>query len=336
MTALSNYDRLEATGLWRPSDDVQRREVIVSLGEATLVITDMNEKALTHWSLAAIERVGQDVPAVYHPVGDASETLELPGTEHDMIAAIDRLRRAVSRARPSPGRLRWLGAVVSALAVLALLFVWLPNALLTHAVRVVPDVKRAEIGEALLRRFERVSGAPCSTPQGRRALDLLAKRLGIERLVVLRGGVPASVALPGGIIVVNRTLIEDYEEPDVVAGFALVEQTRGQSTDVLREILEIGGIRASATLLTTGRVPDETLDQFAETALSAQRGPIASAQTLNAFAEARLRTTPYAYAVDVSGESTLALIEADPMKGQPPEPVLRDAQWLHLQAICGG
>jgi len=46
MTALSKYDRLEATGLWRADPEAQRREVIVSIGNATLVIADINDRHL--------------------------------------------------------------------------------------------------------------------------------------------------------------------------------------------------------------------------------------------------------------------------------------------------
>ena len=56
MTALSDYQRLEAPGVWRPSPDAQRRDVIVSLGDATLVLSDQKDAALAHWSLAAVER----------------------------------------------------------------------------------------------------------------------------------------------------------------------------------------------------------------------------------------------------------------------------------------
>ena len=55
MTALKEYDRLECTGLWRSGPADQRREVAVSFGEATLVLTDMQNRALAHWSLAAID-----------------------------------------------------------------------------------------------------------------------------------------------------------------------------------------------------------------------------------------------------------------------------------------
>ena len=67
MTALKKYARLEATGLWRQTPEDQRREVVVSIGDATLVISNTNDTALTHWSLAAIERAGtSDDPATFH------------------------------------------------------------------------------------------------------------------------------------------------------------------------------------------------------------------------------------------------------------------------------
>ena len=118
MTALAKYDRLEATGLWRPFPQEQRREVIVSIGDATLVISDMNDQAIAHWSLAAVDRYGSSTsPAVFHPDGDPSETLELMNSEAEMIDAIEILRKAVSKTRPKPGRLRWMGATVSVGAV---------------------------------------------------------------------------------------------------------------------------------------------------------------------------------------------------------------------------
>ena len=53
------------------------------------------------------------------------------------------------------------------------------------------------------------------------------------------------------------------------------------------------------------------------------------------FAAAQLPSTPFAYAVDVTGEETLGLIEADPMQGRSVEPILSDAEWISLQGICG-
>lgn len=335
MTALTKYERLEATGLWRSGGDAQKREVIVSIGDATLVISDLNDRALTHWSLAAVER-SSDIEgrAVFFPDGDPAETLEFAPDETEMITAIDTLRQAVARARPRPGRLRWLGAVLSAATVVAVAVIWLPGALVDYAMRVVPPVKEAEIGAALLVRIERVSGPRCRSNDARPALTALALRIGADRVVIVPGGVREALALPGGTILLNRTLVEDFEEPDVAAGYALVEQARTEHQPPLRALLEHGGVRASAALLTTGVVPAASLDAFTEAQLSRFAPALPAELVLPAFAAAELRSTPYARARDMSGELTLELIEADPMNGLTSNPIMPDREWLQLQAIC--
>ena len=55
MTALDKYQRIEALGLWRADNVSQRKDVLISIGETTLLISDMQEQPLAHWSLAAIE-----------------------------------------------------------------------------------------------------------------------------------------------------------------------------------------------------------------------------------------------------------------------------------------
>ena len=222
MTALKEYQRLEASGLWRPTAEDQRREVVVSVGEATLTISDLNDRPLTHWSLAALERInpGQR-PAIYCPDGDPGETLELAAGEDQMTDAIERLRRAVERARPRPGRLRLVGVLAVSGAVLALLVLWLPGAMTRHAVEVVPTVKRQEIGQALLGRIERVAGGACGSPETRRILARLARRTGVRQIVVLPSGVPDALGLPGSVVVLNKALLADQDDPGVAAGFVL-------------------------------------------------------------------------------------------------------------------
>ncbi|GHG91411.1 hypothetical protein [Pseudodonghicola xiamenensis] len=337
MTALREYERLEASGLWRRSLEDQRREVIVSVGEATLTISDMADRALTHWSLAAVVRYNPGVlPAIYHPDGDPDETLELADGEDAMIEAIERIRTAISRSRPRPGRLRLASVSASLAAVLVLLVFWLPGALQRHATQVVPDIKRQEIGQTLLRRIERVTGKACETPEGLTILNRLARRTGTGRLVVLRTGVQTTLHLPGDIILLNRDLIENYEDPAVAAGFILAEQSRATENDPLADLLRYGGPVASFRLLTTGEVSHDTLDSYAEHVLTAGRPSQDPTILLKAFDEAQVPTSPYALTLDPSGETVQELIDADPMAGKDGDPVLPDRDWVILQGICGG
>ncbi|MBW4710397.1 hypothetical protein KX928_21615 [Roseobacter sp. YSTF-M11] len=337
MTALKKYARLEASGLWRASPGDQRREVVVSIGDATLIISDMQDRAITHWSLAAVQRANPGKrPAVFFPEGDPGETLELAAAETQMIDAIEKLRRAVERTRPKPGRLRWLGMTLSIAAVVAVGLFWVPQALVNHTLAVVPQVKRVEIGAALLARIERMTGSACADPAGLRALTTLRARLGSDKLIMLPGTVLTSLHLPGGHVLLNRALVEDFEEPDVVAGYAMVEQSLSRAQDPLRDLLETSGTWASFQLLTTGKLKSEILDSYAEHLLTKNRTPPAPEGLLPVFAQAELRSTPYAYARDITGETVLPLIEADPMAGAASRALLSDADWLRLQNICGG
>ena len=337
MTALKKYTRLEASALWRATPDDQRREVVVSIGDATVMISDMRDQAITHWSLAAVERANPGVrPAIFHPDGDPGETLEFADGEGQMIDAIEKLRRAVERTRPRPGRVRWLGMTASIATVLALAYFWLPGALTSHTVSVVPSVKRAEIGQSLMTRIERMTGPSCNEPAGVRAVQSLRARLGSGPVKIVPGAISTSLHLPGGFILIDRALVEDYEEPDVVAGFILAEKTMASGSDPLQDMLNTMGTMASFQLLTTGQLKSETLDRYAEHLLTHPRSAPDDESLLNSFDERSVRSTPYAYARDVTGESVLALIEADPMVGRDPVMLLSDADWLRLQGICGG
>lgn len=340
MTALKEYDRLEASGLWRPAPDEQRREVIVSLGDATLTMSDIGGTALAHWSLAAVRRNGTGLPALYHPDGDPGETLELPEDETVMIEAIARVMRSIDRHRPRPGYLRLVLMLGFGLTLAGAAVLWLPGALERYTAEVVPDVKRTEIGTALLTRMSRVAGQPCYAAPAREPLRRLARRVlgpGREDTVfVLPGGVQESAHLPGRIVLLNRAVIEDHEDVDVVAGYILTEKVRAEARDPLVALLDQAGLVASLKLLTTGTLPEDTLDAYAEHMLTEERQAVDPEVLLAAFASADLRSTPYAYARDITGETTLALIEADPRAGLDSREVLSDADWVRLQGICGG
>jgi len=136
MTALKEYDKLEASGLWRESLATQRREVIVTFGDTSLMITDSNEAPLSHWSLPALNRLNPgEIPAVYSPNPESTETLELD--DEVMTAAIEKVLASIRRRSPHPGRLRLAILAAFLVIVAALAVFWLPRALLGPSVSVV-------------------------------------------------------------------------------------------------------------------------------------------------------------------------------------------------------
>ncbi len=337
MTALKQFERLESSGLWRETPQAQRRDVIVSFGDASLVVSDTQSRALTHWSLAAVTRTNPGVtPAIYSPGPDATETLEID--DQVMIEAIEKIRSAIARRRPHRGRLRLILLGGGLALVLALLLFWIPGAMVRHTVSVVPASVRGEIGQRLLDQIARVSGRPCSTPEGDSALRNLTNAiLGPQggRVVILPAGATQATHLPGQLFLLNRALVEDYEDADVAAGFVLAEDARARQQDPLEALLHHAGLRATFGLLTTGTLPDAPLDAYVETLMTRAPAPLADDTLLARFAKAQVPSSPYAYALDVSGETVLPLIEGDPMRGATRHPVVSDADWVRLQGICG-
>lgn len=338
MTAVQEFQRLEAEGLYTSEPGAQRRDVVIALGDATLTIIDHRAVALAHWSLAAVERVNPGVePAIFAPGAGSLEQLETDNRE--MIRAVEKVLAAVDRDRPHPGRLRGRLLLLGLLALLALAIFWLPGAVVRYTASVVPWPARVAIGESLIEQVERFAGPACNDPSGLAALGDLGRRIlpmpERSRVRIVRDGVAGAAHFPGGQILVGRSVVEDHETPDVIAGYLLVEAVKAETADPLLTLLDYVGLWPTLTLMTTGALPDGALGGYAESHLGTPMTDVPVTALVPRFAEAQVPTTPYALAVDITGEETLPLIEADPLAGQTPPELMEDGAWIALQGICG-
>ena len=341
MTALNKYQRLECSGLWRPSPKAQRREVVVAFGDASLVLSDPGKSVpLTHWSLPAVRRRTPrgEIPAIFSPDMDEGETLELD--EPEMIAALDAVEASLQSARRRPMR-RYLalGAGMIALAAIALAL-WFPDALLRHAAQIVPPAKRAEIGQMILTDLQRAGHTVCNGAAGAQALERFAARVvpgdGAPRIVVLEGSaLTGAVELPGRTVLLGQSVLTDHDAPEIPAGHILAARLAAERSDPLHAALGAAGLRATMVLLTTGDLPGVAVrGHGAARIANAPQDPDPDA-LLERFRSAEIASTPYAYARDPSGETTLRLIEADPYRGDPAPPqLLSDGEWVALQGVC--
>ena len=337
MTALTEFQRLECTALWREAPEAQKREVIVSFGDATLVLSEArSQRALTHWSLPAILRLNPgEVPARYAPAADADEELEIE--DATMVAAIDKVHTLISARKPHPGRLRgWL--MWSALAaVLAAAVLWLPRAIIDHTAEALPFATRQTLGRLALEDLERLTGAPCGNVEGTAALTHLRDRItgtGGETFV-LRAPLKRPQMLPGRVLVLPNTLIDKQDRPEVAAAAILAAQLAAEDTSPTRALLHHAGLRATISLITTGALSPEAVKGYGEVILARNDGLPKPDRLLQRFAEAGISSTPFAYAIDPTGEMTLPLIEADP-HAKDAKPVMTDTDWVALQGICDG
>lgn len=337
MTALNQYQRLEAAGIWRETPSSKLRDVIVSFGDATLILTDpRSEVPLAHWSLPAVTRLNAGkLPARYAPGGpDCGEELEID--DELMIAAISKIHTVIEASKPHPGRLRG-GLMLAAAGVMAVLAVfWVPPALVRHAADIAPPAQRAEIGRLVLAEMAKTTGSPCSRPAGDMVRQRLAQRLvGPDMdIVVVPATLRGAIRLPGPIIVLGEDLIEGQATPEVAAGYILAAQANALSNDPMLAALRHAGPRATFHLLTTGTLTAKSLAGYGEVLLASAVPRPEDDALLAYFTRAGISSEPYARSLDPTGESVLGLIEADPFRTAAPEPVLSDREWLALQEIC--
>lgn len=334
MTALSKYQRLEATALWRDAPGARAREVVMGLREATIVLSDpRSETPLAQWSLPAITRLNPgQMPARFAPGPDAGEELEL--ADPDMISALETVHKALERRKPRPGRLRGVMLGATALAVVGVLVFWLPGQIKSYTASVLPAPTRSDLGDMALADLARLTGQPCKSLPARRAAATLAARLFPDappRIEVLRDGLAVPAHLPGPLLLLPRALVEDADGPDVIAGHLLTEAARARAGDPVDPLLAHVGLGATLRLLTTGTLPADALKGFGEVYLAADPGPLPDTATLiEAFHRAQVSSASYASAI----KADPALIAKDPYPLGAPLPVLSDENWLEFQAIC--
>ncbi|MEM1131078.1 MAG: hypothetical protein AAGH83_11250 [Pseudomonadota bacterium] len=335
MTVLSRFERLECAGIWRATAGEQRRDVFVSMGKATLVINDSNDVALSHWSLPAVERMNPGRrPALYRPGDDSEEELEID--DGVMIEAIGTVHRALARARPHPGRLRRSVFAAILAAVLALAILWLPGALVRHTAAVIPEATRADIGEAILRELEPMAGRACRAPEGVQALRAMQNRLFGEapwQVVIIPGGPARTAHLPGGYLLLHRSLLEAQPSPDVAAGALLAEAERALQSDPLVGVMQSAGPVATFRLLTRGQIGNDAVASYAKGFLTTAPASVTNTDLLARFKKTEVSSKPYARLADPI--EAAALSAGDPFPAGTPVPILDDAAWLRLQAICG-
>lgn len=339
MTALEKYARLAGPGVWRARAEAQRRDVVVELGEGSLIIKDARAgHALAHWSLTAIQRLNRGPgAAIFAPGIEADgETLELQ--EPLLIESLETISAALG-PKPPAQWLRWsLIGGVAALAMLGALV--LPGVLIERTAAIVPPAARAQIGRDALDGLTLSVAAvrQCAGPDGRQALTLLRNRvLGSDWRVVVVAGLPGfqSAHLPGQLVVMGDDLVSRLDSGEALAGWILAEAQAALAVDPLLDALDFAGVRATAGLLTTGALPEDTLDDYARRRFA--RAPAVPEPEALGRALEGLGISPTAYVLslgDTQPQLTQALADRPGNAARSAGRILTDGEWLTVQAIC--
>ena len=336
MTALDRYVRLESDALWRETPDGQLRNVVVSFGDATLVIADGAGRPLSHWSLpAAIRQNPKALPAIYSPDEDGFETLEI--ADETMVEAIEIVQDSLAAARPKPGRLRYILTLL-AIGLVALLGVfWLPDALTRQTLDAIPDAKRRDIGRAVLEGMEARTGTRCTTPEGEAAANQLARRLfgpqSRAQIVVLPRLPRAAVLLPGQIVVLDAAMLARASDLAAAAGFVLAAGSIYPNGDPLEPLLREAGISATLRLLTRGMIPPSMVSSAVDAKTAIAPIGVDAPRLANEMAAAMIPQGPFLSLIDKMTGS-MPDLGSDPHAGQQVPLILSDGNWISLQNIC--
>ncbi len=341
MTALTKYAKLEGSGLWAGSGPDQRREVIVSFGDATLIIMDgKSEQVLSHWSLPAVERLNPGKrPAIYSPDADNSETLELD--DDLLIEALTTLRAALNPPAGLFQRIRRAALWGGAVAGVALGVFVIPKALVNHTAEVVPIAKRIELGDAMLTDLGQQGARLCTGGLGTNALAALQRRLfdGPGRLVVVDGletTVPRVQHMPGRMFVIDARLLRAAESPNELAGAILVAASRASQENPTKTLLRYAGVTATFRLLTSGDLPLSALRGHASALLRAPLDAPDPAEVMAQFT--RVGLSPLAFATSPVAMDPARDVLAPVLRNMPALPqavtLLSDGQWVSLLSLC--
>jgi hypothetical protein len=122
--------------------------------------------------------------------------------------------------------------------------------------------------------------------------------------------------------------------PEVVAGFAIIEKTILDLNDPMTKLLSFAGTSIVLRFLTTGKLDNNVLAEYAKYLLSKEQVMPDTKIILKEFELSNVDPKPYAYAKDITGEATSKLVNQE--NTIKTKRVLSKNDWLNLQAICGG
>ncbi len=350
-----------------------RNNVLVETGDAGLLIFAAGGRLLGEWPYTALRRMA--APENMLRLGRSGETLlaRLEIRDAALIAAVEDRADTLDRGGAAERKLR-RKVVALSLAAGASLIVTAIFGLPVLAGRIIPFVPLTiehKLGEAVDKQIRGALdtqhlGAAFSCGkgrdeiQGRTALDKLVGRLATVAALpvalhvdVVRRNEPNAMALPGGLIYVDKGLIEKAQSPDEIAGVLAHEIGHIAHRDGTRIVLQTAGLSFLFGMMLGDFVGGGAVVIAARTVLksSYSRHAEAAADDYSVTLMAKAGGDPHALAVILGRiasdkehglkilldhpetRARIAAIEAVPAYGAT-RPLLDASDWAALKQIC--
>ena len=334
MTALDKYIRLEATGQWIEADG-HSREVVVSFGNATLVLSDFQDQPLSHWSLSALNIAEQKADKViYAPDPDSRERLIIDDAQ--MVEAIAAVSSDAQNFESTPQVSRnWLRPVTALLVLLiAGLVVWYgPDALRHKAISLIPQERAVLLGGDV---FDAMDQQRC-LPRGRQGLRELTRVLGFkgrDAVRVVKGDARLS-ALPGAQVMVSDGFLRKAGSGEELAGWLALARETGRNTSAMQTFIAQQSVGQVLNFLMNGEFSQGDIDWMAAYAQKTDMRPSRANLTaaLDLLSKSGVPDGPFLTAV-AKAYPDLRPVPA-PSSVTNVAPLIDDQSWVGLQEICG-
>ena len=334
MTLIPEFEVLESLGFLTIPKKYRSKPVIAKLGKTSLILLEGDGSPIAHWTLSAIRRTNPGKrPAVFAPYGEGSEFIAID--DETMIRALEQIQKALRIGPARPKRFRWLAVLaVAAAAAIAGAFA-APEFLIRQATALAQKTHGMEIGEAILSEHALTAGAPCSSKYGDAALKNLEMRLFGKfenRLRILPGGTVEIASLPGGIVLVRNTLLQDRLGPAVLGGYLLREDLRARAADPLHAFFAVAGPVDALQFLALRQISQDSVRSATPDYLARPPAQVPAEELRSSFAYAGIPLKPFVEATQARGEESVDLKRLEPIPNH--RTVLNDTDWLLLQAIC--
>lgn len=256
MTALDKYTRLEAIGQWREAPDDIPTEVVVSFGDATLVLSDLDENPLCHWAMAATNRISLiGKHAVYTPDTEGFETLEISAPE--MIEAISQVSSAGSET-PQKKRRVFGVFIIFLLALVGGIVYAAPVLLQAQANRMTSPASARKLGMDM---FHALDLKLCHEARADIAKSLFENRAfpktDIELLIVKDEA--AEHVFPGHVIVLGNDRLRGISSPEMLASLINTIMFEKSSLDAIKNLFSDSNPGELFDYVTTGALPVERI-----------------------------------------------------------------------------
>jgi len=224
MTAIKKYRRLEAKGLWIDAKQTNPKEVIVSIGKASIIISDKNEVPLDHWNFNSIVILKSgDAQIIVSPGLERTEKLIIKDDE--MVNAITiicdygKVPNSIIKSTHS--------IKIILLCIITMLFFYFPSIVRNMMLDIIKPANETILIKNLLEK-QNLLGKSCKKQKETIKFEEKIKnnfqlKTGID-ISITNLSLPSPLILPGGKIVIPFNWFdqkESYQEFVTLLNIAL-------------------------------------------------------------------------------------------------------------------